>query len=254
MLSFQTSQSKDEQTSLEAYLGRMKKDQANIFYLAGQSRSEVESSPFVERLLKRGFEVLYLTEPVDEYTIQNLPEFEGKKFQNAAKDGLKFGDETEEETKHFQDLEKDFEPLTKWLSENLKEDVDKTVVSTRLIESPCALVANAYGWSGNMERIMKSQAYARADDNQQSYYSTQKKTLEINPRHPIIKELKTRIATLEGKEADSEEVKSAVDLANVMLDTARLRAGFALKDSASFASRIERMLRLGLGVDVNAKV
>lgn len=254
MLRFATSNSKEELTSLEQYLERMKKDQANIYFLAGSTRAEAESSPFVERLLKRGFEVLYLTEPVDEYTIQNLPEFEGKKFQNAAKEGLKFGDETEEETKHFQDLEKEYEPLSKWLSETLKEDVEKTVVSTRLTESPCALVANAYGWSGNMERIMKSQAYARSDDSSQSYYSTQKKTLEINPRHPIIKELKRRIADLEGKEETSEEVKTAKDLATVMLDTARLRSGFLLKDSVSFASRIERMLRLGLGVDLNAKI
>lgn len=254
MLRFQTSHHKEELTSLEEYLGRMKKDQVNIFFLAGQSRVEAETSPFVERLLKRGFEVLYLTEPVDEYTIQNLPEFEGKKFQNAAKEGLKFGDETDEEKKHFETLEKDYEPLTKWLSEELKEDIEKTVVSTRLSDSPCALVANQYGWSGNMERIMKSQAYAKADDSSASYYSTQKKTLEINPRHPLIKALKQRVAELDGKDSESEETKTASDLAKVMLDTARLRSGFFLKDSVVFASRIERMLRLGLNVDLAAKV
>jgi len=254
LLRFASSHSKEEPTSLEKYIERMKKDQTSIFFLAGSSREEVDASPFGERLLKRGFEVLYLTEPVDEYTIQNLPEFEGKKFQNAAKDGLKFGDETEEEKKHFETLEKDYEPLTKWLSDALKDDVEKTVVSTRLTDSPCALVANAYGWSGNMERIMRSQAYAKADDSSQSYYTTQKKTLEINPRHPLIKKLKGKVTELEGKDAESTEVKDAKDLANVMLDTARLRSGFMLKDSVAFASRIERMLRLGLGVDMDEKV
>jgi len=254
MLRFASSNSKEELTSLEGYLERMKKDQNTIYFLAGSSRAEVESSPFLERLLKRGFEVLYLTEPVDEYTIQNLPEFEGKKFQNAAKDGLKFHDETMEETKHFLEMEHTFGPLTKWLSEALKEDVEKTVISTRLSESPCALVANAFGWSGNMERIMRSQAYARQDDSSSSFYSNQKKTLEINPRHPLIKELKNRVQALEGKADDSEEVKSAKDVAGVLLDMARLRSGFSLKDSVSFAARVERMLRVSVGVDPNAKV
>jgi len=173
----------------------MKKDQANIFFLAAQSREEADSSPFVERLLKLGFEVLYLTEPVDEYTIQNLPEFEGKKFQNAAKEGLKFGDETEEETKFYENLEKEYEPLGKWLSDTLKDDIEKTVVSHRLADSPCALVANAYGWSGNMERIMKAQAYARSDDSSQSYYANQKKVLEINPRTPSSRHSRPRSRT-----------------------------------------------------------
>lgn len=232
----------------------MKKDQAFIFFLAGSSREEVEKSPFLERLLKRGFEVLYLTEPVDEYTIQNLPEFEGKKFQNAAKEGLKFGDETSDETKYIEEQEAAYEPLTKWLTEALKDDVEKTVVSTRLSDSPCALVANQYGWSGNMERIMRSQAYARADDSSQSYYQNQKKVLEINPRHPIVKKLKERVAALDGKDSETEDYKSTVDLAQVMLDTARLRSGFMLKDSVTFAGRIERMIRLGMGVPQDEKV
>jgi len=254
MLRFASSHNKDELTSLESYVSRMKKDQTTIFFLAGASRAEVESSPFGERLLKRGFEVLYLTEPVDEYTIQNLPEFEGKKFQNAAKEGLKFGDETEEETKHFKQLEETYEPLTKWLSEALSDDVEKTVVSTRLADSPCALVANAYGWSGNMERIMKSQAYAKSDDSSQDYYTKQKKTLEINPRHPLIKKLKEKVAEIDGKDSDSAEYKTTADLAHIMLDTARLRSGFLLKDSVAFAARIESMLRQSAGVDADAKV
>ena len=142
-------------------MARMKDKQETIFFLGGTSREEIEKSPFVERLLKRGYEVLYLTEPVDEYTVQSLPEFEGKKFQNAAKEGLKFGDETEAENERVKAQETEFEPLTKWFAEALKDQVEKAVLSNRLTETPCALIASNYGWSGNMERIMKAQVRRR---------------------------------------------------------------------------------------------
>ncbi|WAR26035.1 ENPL-like protein [Mya arenaria] len=234
LLKFFTSNSDTEQTSLADYIERMKEKQEHIYFMAGTSRGEVEKSPFVERLLKKGYEVLYLTEPVDEYCIQSLPEFEGKKFQNVAKEGVKI-DQSEKAKEYKEGLEKDFEPLMKWLKEK------------RLTESPCALVASQYGWSGNMERIMKAQAYAKSQDPSQQYYATQKKTLEINPRHPLIKELKTRIEA-------NEEDDTAKDLAYVMFETATLRSGFNVPDSAAFATRIEKMLRHAMDVDLNAKV
>eukprot|EP01137_Pigoraptor_chileana_P031204 Opistho-2@18677 len=225
----------------------MKEGQNNIFFMAGPTREEVEKSPFVERLLKRGYEVLYLTDPVDEYAIQNLPEFDGKKFQNVAKEGLKFGDETESEKKRIEKTEKSFKPLTDWLKSKLSDAIDKAVVSNRLEESPCALVASSYGWSGNMERIMKAQAYAANNDPNQQFYATQKKILEINPRHPLVKELLKRV------DNDAED-ETTSDLARVLYETAVLRSGYALKDSADFATRIERMLRLSMDVDVDAKI
>lgn len=119
----------------------------------------------MERLLKKGYEVLFLVEPVDEYCIQSLPEFEGKKFQNVAKEGLKIGEESEVQKKKQEELESTYEPLLKWLKDDaLKDLIEKAAVSQRLDESPCALVASSYGWSGNMERIMRSQAYAKRDD------------------------------------------------------------------------------------------
>merc|ERR1712170_154030 len=149
--------------------------------MAGQSREEVEKAPFVERLLKKGYEVIYLVEPVDEYCIQSLPEFEGKKFQNVAKEGLTL-DQSEKAKETKEALVKEFEPLINWLKDDaLKDKIEKAVVSERLTESPCALVASSYGWSGNMERIMKAQAYQKSKDASQEYYSSQKKTLEINP-------------------------------------------------------------------------
>lgn len=166
LLRFFSSNSEKGMTSLADYVERMKEKQVSIYFMAGTNRKEVEASPFVERLLKKGYEVLYLIEPVDEYCMQSLPEFDGKKFQNVAKEGLKVGEDTEKTKKKIEDLEKTYEPLTKWLQEDaLKDLIEKAAISQRLDNSPCALVASSYGWSGNMERIMRSQAYAKRDDS-----------------------------------------------------------------------------------------
>ncbi|XP_057296037.1 endoplasmin-like [Hydractinia symbiolongicarpus] len=247
LLRFRSSNDPEKLTSLADYVSRMKDKQETIFFMAGSSLDEVKNSPFVERLLKKGYEVLYLIEPVDEYCIQSLPEFDGKKFQNVAKEGLKLGDEAKEKAK-VEELEKEYEPLLKWLKETaLKDMIEKASVSQRLTESPMALVANSYGWSGNMEKIMNSQAYAKAKDPTANFYATQKKTLEINVYHPLIKELQKRVT------ADKDD-KSASDLARVMFETATLRSGYTIKDSVDFAQRIERMLKLSMNVDVDAKV
>jgi len=247
LLRFFSSNSEEEQTSLADYVERMKDKQEHIYFMAGQTRQEVESSPFVERLLKKGYEVLYLIEAVDEYCIQSLPEFEGKKFQNVAKEGLKL-DQSEKAKEAKEALESEFEPLTKWLKdEALKDKIEKAVVSERLTDSPCALVASSYGWSGNMERIMKAQAYQKSGDSSTQFYANQKRTLEINPRHPLVKELKKRA------EDDSED-QTTKDLAEVLYETATLRSGYTLGDTAAFAGRIERMLRLSMNIDLDEAV
>merc|ERR1719516_776621 len=234
-------------TSLDDYVSRMKDKQETIFFMAGGSLEEVKNSPFVERLLKKGYEVLYLVEPIDEYCIQSLPEFDGKKFQNVAKEGLEI-DSGEDAKKKNEEMAKDLEPLLNWLKEDaLKDKIEKAVVSQRLASTPCALVASQYGWSGNMERIMKAQAYKKSEDSMNSFYATQKKTLEINPRHPLVKELNHRVQ----KTKDDPTTK---DLANVLFEKAMLRSGFALQETASFAERIERMLRLSLDVPLDAQV
>jgi len=243
LLRFRSSNDKEKLTSLADYIGRMKDKQENIFFMAGSSLDEVRSSPFVERLLAKGYEVLYLVEPVDEYCIQSLPEFDGKKFQNVAKEGVKI-----DEKDKTADLEKEYEPLLKWMKEKaLKDLIEKATISQRLTDSPCALIANSYGWSGNMERIMNSQAYAKAKDPSSNFYATQKKILEINIYHPLILELNKRMTT------DPED-KTAIDLMRVMFETATLRSGYVIKDSSDFAKRIENMLRLSMGVDPDAKV
>ncbi|KAK3517686.1 hypothetical protein QTP70_015683 [Hemibagrus guttatus] len=247
LLRFQTSHSESGHSSLEQYVERMKEKQDKIYFMAGTSRKEAESSPFVERLLKKGYEVIYLTEPVDEYCIQALPEFDGKRFQNVAKEGIKF-DESDKAKEKREAQEKEFEPLTTWLKDkSLKDNIEKAVLSQRLTSSPCALVASQYGWSGNMERIMKAQAYQTGKDISTNYYASQKKTLEINPKHPLIKEMLKRVTA-------NEDDQTASDLALVLFETATLRSGYQLADTKAYGDRIERMLRLSMNVDLNEQV
>ncbi|XP_008281449.1 endoplasmin [Stegastes partitus] len=247
LLRFQTSNSDTELASLEQYVERMKEKQDKIYFMAGTSRKEAESSPFVERLLKKGYEVIYLTEPVDEYCIQALPEFDGKRFQNVAKEGVKF-DESDKAKEKREALEKEYEPLTTWLKDKaLKDKIEKAVLSQRLTNSPCALVASQYGWSGNMERIMKAQAYQTGKDISTNYYASQKKTLELNPKHPLIKQMLSRVNT------DAED-QTASDLAVVLFETATLRSGYQLADTKAYGDRIERMLRLSMNVGLDEQI
>merc|ERR1711963_318098 len=177
-------------TSLAEYVERMKDKQESIFYAAGGSTEEVSKSPFVERLLKKGYEVLYLTEAVDEYAVSALPEFEGKKFQNVAKEGFNIDGDTEAAKQRRDAAKEKFDPLLKWLGEDaLKDHILRAEVSERLVDSPCALITSKFGWTANMQKIIQSQTHSKSQDMQRDYYLNQKKTLEINTRHPLVKEL-----------------------------------------------------------------
>lgn len=244
LLRWQSSNDADVLTSLEAYLERMKDKQEHIYFMTGTARAECERSPFVEKLLKKGYEVLYLVDPIDEYTVQNLPEFEGKKFQNAAKENLNLQD-SEKAKETMEVLGREFDLMLNWLKDTvLSSGVDKAILSTRLVESPCALVASQYGYSGNMERIMKSQAYAKAGGADSS---SQKKIMELNPFHPVVQELNRLY------KADAESVDAA-DLAHTLYDTALLRSGFSLKDTTVFSSRMDKLLRRSFNIDLEAQV
>merc|ERR1719150_441039 len=223
LLRFSTSGGK--LSSLSEYVERMKDKQESIFYIAGGSKEEVRNSPFVERLLKKGYEVLYLTEAVDEYAISALPEFEGKKFQNVAKEGFNIDGDTDAAKQRKEATKERFDPLIKWLGEDsLKDHILRAEVSERLTDSPCALITSKFGWTGNMQKIIQSQTHSKTQDMQRDYYLNQKKTLEINPRHPLIKELLRRVE-------DNPADKTAKDMATMMFNTATLRSGFSLKDT-----------------------
>jgi len=239
LLRFNSSKSgAEDMVSLREYVDRMKDTQKEIYYITGESVQAVANSPFIEQLRKRNLEVLYLVDPIDEYAIQQLKEYDGKKLRCCTKEGLTF-DETEEEKKTFEDLKAEFEPLCKLMKEVLGEKVEKVIVSNRVSDSPCVLVTSEWGWSANMERIMKAQALR---DNSMSSYMVSKKTMEVNPENSIMKELKTKC------EMDKND-KTLKDLIWLLFDTSLLTSGFSLEESAAFAGRIHRMIKLGLSID-----
>tara|TARA_A100001015_G_C15013912_1_gene724551 strand:+ start:155 stop:1231 length:1077 start_codon:yes stop_codon:yes gene_type:complete len=238
LLRYYTSKSGEEMSSLDDYVSRMKEDQPGIYYVGGESKQAVENSPFLERLKKKGYEVLFMIEPIDEYCVQQLKEFEGKKLICATKEGLKLN-ETDEEKKKFEEEKAKTEGLCTLVKEVLDNKVEKVVVSNRLENSPCCLVTGEYGWTARMEHIMKAQALR---DSTSSAYMSSKKTLEVNPTHSIIQALRT-------KAEEDKSDKTVKDLIWLLYDTSLLTSGFSLEEPTVFASRIHRLIKLGLELD-----
>merc|ERR1712025_1062809 len=237
LMRYQSTKSGDELISYKEYIDRMKEGQNDIYYITGDSIAAVSSSPFIETLRKKGYEVLYMVDPIDEYSVQQLKEFDGKKLKSVTKEGLELQDEDEKKT--FEEQKADYENLCKLVKEVLGDKVEKVVIGSRITDSPAVLVTSEYGWSANMERIMKAQALR---DNSMTSYMVSKKTMELNPTHPIMLELKK-------KAGEDKSDKTVKDLIWLLFGTSLLTSGFSLDEPTQFAGRIHRMIKLGLSID-----
>merc|ERR1711871_758689 len=243
LLRFKSSKTDSEDgpqwVSLDGYVKRMADWQKTIYFVAGESEEQVKKSPFLETALRKGVEVLYLTEPIDEYVMQHLGDFDGTKFQSLTKEGVKFGDEDEDIIKKRSKMYKEsFKPLTDYLKTLFAGKVSKVTVSQRVESTPSIVVTSQYGQSANMERIMRAQTFANTD-RVREMAST--KTLELNPRHPIVIELNSLVQ-------DSPDEQSTKDMSWLLYDTALMSSGFMQDDVDSYAERMYRTMASSMNV------
>merc|ERR1712091_571258 len=255
LLRFQSTKSEDKDISLDKYLDRMQESQESIYYMSGDSMEVMKKSPSLQVFTKKDIEVLMLSDHLDEPCIQKLADYEGKKFVSIQKADVKL-DETGDEKKKFSKLKDMYKPLTDWGKETLTEltekgamkeagvKIEKVELSKRLTESPVVVVTSQFGYSAQQEKIMKAQAFQNKD---QIGMMSGRKTLEVNPNHPVIVDLLSKV------KADKEDA-SALDTCQVLFQTALIESGYEIADPSALVSRVYRLMSKELGVDPDAPI
>jgi len=245
LLRYTTSKSGDKEISLEDYVANMKEDQKNIYYISGEDKESLLKSPSVEKLLSKDIEIIFMTDSVDEYTVQHLTEYEGKRLINASREGLKL-EEGDIEKKRDEQYKELFKPLLDYIKELLGKKVEKVQISKHLVNSPVVVLSADYGWTAQMEKVMKSQAFA---DQSKFEFMKSKRMFEINPRHPMIIELNNRVK-------DSTADDSVKDMVISLYLSGVIGAGYQLTpdDAQDFSERVGRMVTSSLGVDSDAEL
>merc|ERR1711871_1015101 len=253
LLRFQTSKSEGKDISLDKYLDRMQESQESIYYMSGDSLEVMKTAPALQVFKKKDIEVLMLSDHLDEPCIQKLADYEGKKFVSIQKADVKL-DESEEDKKRFSKLKDMYKPLTDWWKDTLTEltekgamkdagvKIEKVEISKRLTDSPVVVVTSQFGYSAQQEKIMKAQAFQNKD---QLSMMSGRKTLEINPNHPVVVDLLSKV------KADKED-KAAVDTAAVLFQTALIESGYEIADPTALVNRVYRLMSKELGVDPDA--
>lgn len=238
LIKFNSSTQGEYLTSLKEYVGRAKEGQSKIFYISGESLKHVKNSPFLEKLTKGGYEVLFMVDPIDEYMMQRVTEYkcDDKTYQFCCitKDGELLDEKEEDRTEEFKTV---CETILDVIG---KDTLEKVTLSTRILDTPAVLVTSKYGWSANMTRIMKAQALHT--NNTMIPMMIGKKNMEINPDHVIIKGIKERI----DKNKEDSAIKNLIQL---LYDTAYLASGFQMEDPNTFVKRIHRMMQLGMDIE-----
>lgn len=236
-LRYESSKSNSELTSLDEYVARMEEGQKGIYYITGESKKAIIHSPFLEKLRKKNIEVLYMVEPLDEYVSQQLKDYNNHKLICITKENLELSEDENKDS--IETTKKDFDKVCSYMKTVLGDDIEKVVVSNRLDSSPCVLVTGEYGWTANMQRIMKAQALSSKDMG----FMMSKKTLEINPNNNIIKRIKDKL------DSDQNESKTLNDLIHLLYDVTLQSSGFTLDDPSTFSNRILKLINIGLGVE-----
>merc|ERR1712100_134008 len=253
LLRFHSTKSEDKQINLDKYLDRMQESQESIYYMSGESLDTMKKAPALQMFLKKDLEVLMLSDHLDEPCIQKLADYEGKKFVSIQKADVKL-DETEDEKKRFSKVKDMYKPLTDWWKEKLTEltekgamkdagvKIEKVEVSKRLTDSPVVVVTSQFGYSAQQEKVMKAQAFQSKD---QIGMMAGRKTLEINPNHPVIIDLLSKVKA-------NKEDPAAADTALVLFQTALIESGYDVSDPTSLVNRVYRLMSKELGVDPDA--